>query len=383
MINMMRKALFCLWLAWASAAPAQGLQFDTSYLSLLFAGDVMNHQGQIDAAYDPVTKSYSYDSCFAFIRYELAQADICIANLEVTFGGKPYTGYPQFSAPDELGVALKNAGIDCLVTANNHCYDRGSRGFSRTLHVLDSLGFEHTGTFADSAARAKSHPLFLEKNGIRVALLNYTYGTNGIEPVPPHSVNIIDREVIAADLLKAREGKPDKIIVCIHWGVEYESLPRLEEVELAEWMLREGADVIIGSHPHVLQPMHRQQGIDSAKTEIVVFSLGNFISNMRVARCDGGALFGFTLKKYGERCDIIREGYYLTWVYVPVLKDKKKYFVLPVSKFEDNPGFFEEGSYDAMMRFARESRELFLKNNLNIRENIYDGVTKAWRLGEE
>jgi poly-gamma-glutamate synthesis protein (capsule biosynthesis protein) len=379
----MRKYLFCLWLVLTSVATGQGLQTDTSFLRLLFAGDIMNHQGQTEAAFDPATGTYAYDSCFAYIRYELAQADVCIANLEVTFGGKPYTGYPQFSAPDELGTALKNAGVDCFVTANNHCYDRGGRGFRRTLAFLDSLGFEHTGTFTDSASRAKNHPLFLERNGIRVALLNYTYGTNGIESIPPNIVNIIERDLIAADLQKAREGKPDKIIACMHWGVEYETEPGLAEVELAEWMLREGADVIIGSHPHVLQPMERQQGIDSAKTEIVVYSLGNFISNMRIARTDGGALFGLTLKKYGERCDIINEGYCLTWVYVPVSSGKKRYFVLPVSKFEDDSDFFEKGSYDAMMRFARESRELFDKGNRNIREYIHDHVTNTWMLRKD
>ena len=144
---------------------------DTTSLSLLFIGDIMNHDAQIKAAYDSASTVYDYDTTFAYIRGVISDADIAIANLELTFAGKPYKGYPRFSAPDELAFAIKNSGIDCLVLANNHAYDTGKEGLERTHQVLENLGFQPTGTFVDSVEKMENHPLYLEKSGIRSALL--------------------------------------------------------------------------------------------------------------------------------------------------------------------------------------------------------------------
>jgi poly-gamma-glutamate capsule biosynthesis protein CapA/YwtB (metallophosphatase superfamily) len=160
---------------------------DTTRLSLLFAGDIMQHDSQIAAAYDPLTKKHDYNPCFQYIAPLIQSADIAIGNLELTLAGPPYKGYPQFSAPDALAETLKAAGFDALVTANNHCVDRGRKGIERTIDVLDTLHIPHTGTFKDSTTRSKAYPLIIEKKGFRLSLLNYTYGTNGI-PVPQPSI---------------------------------------------------------------------------------------------------------------------------------------------------------------------------------------------------
>lgn len=143
--------------------------------------------------------------------------------------GKPYKGYPAFSAPDEFLTAIHDAGFNVLVTANNHSLDRGKSGLERTIQLIDSLKVPHAGTYINADEREKKYPLLLEKNGFRIALLNYTYGTNGIPVTPPNIVNYIDTAIIAKDIEESKAMKPDAIIACMHWGIEYQSLPDKEQ----------------------------------------------------------------------------------------------------------------------------------------------------------
>src|SRR5688500_14521852 len=159
---------------------------DTTRLSLVFLGDIMQHDSQIADAYDVSSGVYDYTPCFQYIKPYIEAVDLAIGNLEVTLAGKPYKGYPQFSAPDELLVAMKNIGVDVLVTANNHCVDRGRAGLERTIAMLDSFGIQHTGTFRSQAEKNKVHPLIVERRGFKLALLNYTYGTNGLPVSKPN-----------------------------------------------------------------------------------------------------------------------------------------------------------------------------------------------------
>ena len=173
----------------------------------------MQHGEQIKAARTP--SGYNYTNCFKHVKEEISRADIAIGNLEVTLGGKPYAGYPSFSAPDEYLHAIQEAGFDVLLTANNHCLDRQRKGLERTLLMLDSLQIPSVGTYRHAEERQKRYPLLIEKNGFRIALLAYTYDTNGLRPQAPNIVNYIDKEQIKADILKARQMKPDAIIACI------------------------------------------------------------------------------------------------------------------------------------------------------------------------
>ena len=144
---------------------------DTTGLSLVFVGDIMQHDSQISDAYDKETGAYDYKPCFQYIKPYIEAADVAIGNLEVTLAGRPYKGYPQFSAPDEVLVALKDLGLDVLVTANNHCVDRGKAGLERTIDMLDSFNIPHTGTFKDRAERDKRYPLIVERQGFKLAIL--------------------------------------------------------------------------------------------------------------------------------------------------------------------------------------------------------------------
>ncbi len=344
-------------------------------LSLLFIGDIMGHDEQIWSAENRETHRYEYDEVFKYIKPVISGADLAIANFEVTLAGPPYMGYPQFSSPPALAAACKNAGIDCMVSANNHAADRGKKGILGTIFRLDSLGIPHTGTFSDLSARDSLYPLIIKKNGFSVALLNYTYGTNGITVPAPVIVNTLDKNIIAADIRKAKSKNPDLIVLFLHWGTEYDTVPSKMQTDLADYFFSLGADLIIGSHPHVLQKMVWSKNATGEKDKLAVYSMGNFISNQRKPKTDGGAIVRVEVTKSGDQLKITDAGYYLTWVYTPIEKYRKRFFILPCSQFEDNPDFFNNpADYIQMKKFISGARSLLYKQNLNINEKIYNGT---------
>lgn len=348
-------------------------QTTDSRLSLLFTGDIMGHDMQIASAFDEKTGTYSYDSVFKYISPVINEADFAIGNLEVTLGGSPYKGYPAFSSPDALASACRNAGFDVLVTANNHSADRGPRGIARTIRVLDSLKIPHTGTWISSSSRDSLTPLIISKNDIRVALLNYTYGTNGIVVPPPRIVSYIDTLRIKTDIATSREKGADFVIVFIHWGTEYDSLPSKAQKQAAGAIMRGGADIIIGSHPHVLQPMTSSADTNGLKNPIV-WSMGNFLSNQRQRRSDGGAIIRLELSRQNGRVNITDAGYILTWVYTPNEAGRRKFYILPCSVYEDQPGFFQSSyNYEVMKTFLRDSRRLLYNSNTGFNELVSAG----------
>lgn len=341
---------------------------DTTRLRLLFAGDIMQHDSQLKAAYDPQSDTYDYTTCFQYVKPLLLQADLVVANLELTLAGPPFKGYPQFSAPDELAIALKDAGFDILVTANNHSLDRRKEGLQRTIDVLDSLELLHTGTFRDSAERALHYPLLVKKNGFTLSLLNYTYGTNGIPVSSPNMVNFIDTLAIKQDLLKAKIQGADALIVFMHWGAEYQDYPNESQKKLARFCIDHGAKLVIGSHPHVLQPMEWNK----EENYLVAYSLGNFVSGQQSRYRDGGAMLWVELQKVSEDTTTVTQitsaTYELAWIYRNQ-ESPKKYFVLPVKEFYFDSTLIENAIARSNLRtFVDDSRRHF-KNNVNIEES--------------
>ena len=343
-------------------------------LSLLFIGDIMGHDEQIWSAENRETHTFDYNDVFRYIKPVIEEADIAIANFEVTLGGPPYMGYPQFSSPPALAAACKNAGIDYMVTANNHAADRGKSGIAGTINRLDSLGIPHTGTFLNSSSRDSLYPLIFKRNGISIALLNYTYGTNGIIVPEPVIVNILEKNVITADIKKAKAGNPDITILFLHWGTEYDTVPSKTQTDLAEYFFSLGVNLVIGSHPHVLQKRVWSKNI-GGKDGIAVYSMGNFVSNQRKPKTDGGAIVRIEFIKTGNELKISDAGYFLTWVYTPIEKYRKKFFILPCSQFENYPDFFSKpDEYSQMKNYIMGARSLLYNQNINIREKIYNGT---------
>lgn len=371
------SVLLMLALAVSDLAGAQARDTVEKKISLLFIGDIMGHDTQIASAFDQASGTYNYDSVFRYIKPVLSEADVAIANFEVTLAGPPYKGYPQFSSPAALAAAGVNAGVDAFVLANNHVADRGKQGMLSTLHKLDSMGIPRTGSYRNSAERDSLSPLMINKNGFNLALLNYTYGTNGITVPKPLIVDSLNRNLIARDIQKAKTKNPDAVILFLHWGTEYDTIPSAVQTALADFCLKSGADLVIGSHPHVLQKMIRTGG-NGMKEGVVVYSLGNFVSNQRKPKTDGGAIVRIELTKRADTLIVSDAGYYLTWVYTPVENKRLRFYILPCTDYENKPDFFiKPDDYYMMQRFIRESRELLNGQNAGIGEYIYSSGTSS------
>ena len=250
--------------------------------SLAAIGDVMCHNTQYKDAYNSSTDSYDFSYVFEDIQTYIQSADISIGSLETTFAGKDrgYSNYPTFNSPEQLAYDLSEMGLDVLSTAGNHALDKGFSGLSDTLDVLDDANISHSGTYRSQEDR--DSVLIKDVKGVKVAILSYTYGTNGI-PVPSDKefcVNLIDKDLIKQDIENAKSQNADVIISCMHWGIEYQTTPNDEQEDLADFLFENGVDIILGNHPHVLQPMEKRSvtlADGTAEDCFVVYALGNFI----------------------------------------------------------------------------------------------------------
>lgn len=308
---------------------------DTSRLKIAFAGDMMGHMPVVNAAYVDTLKTYDYAPFFEYVRPYASTVDMGVVNLEVPLAGPPYSGYPEFSSPDALIDGLKSIGFGVFITANNHSLDRGKQGFERTLDILDSFKIQHTGTFHDSAEMHKLNPLIVEKNKIRLAILNYTYGTNGFKVHKPDIENYIDTAQIRRDVALSKAQGVDFVVVTFHWGIEYERFPSQEQKAVGEFVRKCGADAVIGSHPHVIQPIEVTRNVgDSAEYFPIVYSLGNFVSNQRDRYRDGGIIFELELEKVKETH--IKSFHFMpVWVYKGIINKRMGYRLIPPFNFDN------------------------------------------------
>lgn len=341
------------------------LQFLTGSddVSLVFAGDAMQHDRQIAAARGK-QDVFNYDACFKNVETYVRSADYAVVNLECALGGKPYTGYPCFSAPDAYAAALWRCGFDLFLHANNHCLDRRDAGLRRTLNVLDTLGVPHIGTYRNAEERRKQLPFITDIKGLKVAFLNYTYGTNGIVVQKDVVVDYINRQTMRSDIRKAREIGAELVVVCVHWGVEYKLVQNREQESLAAFLEEEGVDLIIGGHPHVIQPMEIRHNEKWNKDVLVVYSLGNFISAMRTDDTRGGAMVKVVVgKKDGKPC---LKGASYKLVYVQEPERGGNYELVPADKMH----LLREDSKLKFMRFVENARRVFGKYNKGVEEDF-------------
>ena len=318
-------------------------QEQESRLTITAVGDIMMHMPQVRAAMQP-DGSYDFRSVFHEVKYYLERADITIGNLETTIGPpeKGYSGYPRFRSPEEILEALKYAGFDVLVTANNHSLDALEFGLEYTLDELDKYGFMYTGT-ARSIEEKNKH-LIVEKNNIRVGILSYTYGTNGMEAAVSqeklkYMVNYYnDYNQVVNDINSINAESVDLLIAYMHWGYEYHRTPNDEQKNLTELLAKEGVDIIFGSHPHVIQPMEIKQVTMEDGTEkdvLVAYSLGNFVSNQRDQYTDSGVIVNVEIIKNNDGVSIDRVSYVPTWVHRYEQGGKLQYEILPVKEHND------------------------------------------------
>lgn len=287
----------------AKGDPESGITEDIAEIRLVMVGDVLMHT--------PVLRSgrqedgtLQYDHLFAEMKERISEADIAIVNQEVILGGEALglSGYPAFNAPFEVGDALVEAGFDVVLHATNHALDKGRKGVENSLAFWEETYPEIGVLGIQDSAEEQDEIYYYEKNGITLAILNYTYSTNGI-PMPdgmPYMVNMLDREQIAEDV-KAAEEKADFVIVCPHWGTEYMHTASSAQRKWAEFFLECGVDLVIGTHPHVIQPVENFVREDGHEM-LVYYSLGNYV-NATAGEGDGvadrmlGALASVTIAR--------------------------------------------------------------------------------------
>ena len=256
-------------------------------VTIRFIGDVMMHSKQIEAAHRK-DGSYDFSDWFRHISDRLTSADISVANMEFALGGEPYSGYPAFSAPDAIAGQVAEDGIDIFLAANNHIYDRGLAGAERTLEqyrkTAETFGTVYTGLASDSVEEENTWPVIMNVKGIRIAFINFTYGTNGGRREGwPKVCYMNDRKAIAKAIGRAREKSADILIALPHWGNEYELTHSQEQEEVSGWLAAEGVDMIIGTHPHVVQDTASVEGNSHYGRTQIAYSLGNAVSNMSAA----------------------------------------------------------------------------------------------------
>lgn len=270
-------------------------KIENSTVTLNFIGDIMAHNPQLKAQYDTSTNTYSFDNNFKYVKNYIEKSDLSIANLETTLAGTttPYTSYPTFNTPDEIIDALKYSGVDILSTINNHSFDKGDLGVERTLSISKEKRFETVGTVENVD---DNNYLIKNINNIKIGITSFSYGEikndkkylNGIQisKKSQDKMNIFDMTNVdnAFNTINNTLNKFDDTdiqILFIHWGYEYQRNPSKFQTELAQKLANRGVDIIVGSHPHVVQPSEMIKSSDGKNETLVIYSLGNFLSNQR------------------------------------------------------------------------------------------------------
>ena len=306
--------------------------------TLTAIGDVMCHNTQYWDAYQKETNIYDFSYVFNDIKYDIQKGDIAVGSLETCFAGEErgYSNYPTFNSPDSLAYSLKDIGIDVLSTAGNHCLDMGFDGLSRTIDVLNKADISHLGTYQTQEERDKI--LFKYTKGLKVAFINYTYGTNGI-PVPsdkPYCVNLIDKDLIKKDIESAKSQDADVIVACMHWGTEYQTSANKEQEDLADFLFQNGVNIILGNHPHVLQPMEKRTvTLEDGSTQdgFIIYALGNFICDQNAENTRNSIILNLSITKQVDGSITIDNVDYIPiYMYKDTSKSVQKMKVLNIEK---------------------------------------------------
>lgn len=287
---------------------------DAGTIRLAFVGDIMVHVPQLEAAWNSADKTYDFLPQVALMKRLLSRFDIVAGNLETTLasGIRGFTGYPCFNSPDSLLTALKEIGLSVLTTANNHCLDSGAAGAVRTGRVIDEHGFFRIGVrLKEDTANA----LRFEKNDVNVTFLSYTYGTNGIR-VPADSsvvVPLIQSDTFSGDIARARRNRNDLLVAAFHFGPEYAVTPSKEQKTVAALALESGADIIFGTHPHVLQPIQVSKNTKTGRLRVAAYSLGNFLSSQRTEPRDRSCVLFVDVTTEPDRSSITKVSVLPIW----------------------------------------------------------------------
>lgn len=347
---------------------AEPIITDTS-ATIVSVGDTLCNKPLFNAAYDLETKTYDFSYMFKYIEEYIENATIAIGNCESPMAGpdRGYSGYPCFNAPEHLSIDLAELGIDVMTTANNHCLDKGFNGLSATLDYLDESEIAHVGT---SRSEEEQNIILMKSlNGIDTAFLSYTYGTNGIS-IPngkEYCVNIIDEALILEQIQQAKTEGADLIVASMHWGNEYQTTESAEQDRLAEFLIANDVQIILGSHPHVLQPMKMVQ-VETENGEkkegLVIFSQGNFFSNQRDINTRNTAIFQIDILMSGETGEVNIEDVSYIPLYVNIKQPgaEDRYELLDLNEiirsYESGEDTWSESMYQLALKESERCADL-------------------------
>lgn len=321
---------------------------DDITINMTVTGDVLCHNTNFWDAYDASTDSYDFSYVFEDIEKYFSSADIVVGTIETSFAGKEagYSNYPTFNSPEELATDLKELGYDVMAMATNHCLDKGYKGLVSTIEELDKAGIKHIGTY--KSEEDSKEILIQDVKGIKMAFLNYTYGTNGI-PIPAgkeYSVNLIDKDKMKADIEKAKKLNADVICVNMHWGEEYRQTATQEQEELADFLFQNGVDLILGSHTHVLEPMEKRTvtlADGTKKDGFVIYSLGNFMSGQNANFTRQSVILDIQLTKKGKDNTISIDSVKYTPIYMYNIYAGKSMNRFKIMDIEEEIKKYDEG----------------------------------------
>lgn len=309
----------------------------TKEAKLIAVGDILMHTALTHSGYNPQKKTYTFDGFFKEVKDIISTGDWAIANMETTLAGSElgYEGYPLFNAPAQIVDAAKKVGFNIFITANNHAMDKGEKGVINTINNVRARGVPSVGT-ATSAKEAEKI-LLINRNNISMAIMAYTFGTNGIS-IPQgknYLVSLINQQKIVKNIAKARKLGADVVTIYLHFGEEYQRQPNTEQKQLVEALLKSGADIILGDHPHVVQPyqIFKLKGKDGKpRTGVVIYSLGNFISYQLGHYKDLGVIFAVNIRKHfpEKKIEITKVEAIPTWTHNYKLNNKLNFRVLPI-----------------------------------------------------
>jgi len=368
--------LFCLLFIWLhfvecksewKAVPAASQPDSLVTIRFSVIGDLMCHTPQYLYA-KTGEDTYDFNSTFREVKKYFAKSDFLLANFETVLGGKgkEYSGYPMFNTPDAFAVAVKNAGFNLLSTANNHAFDQGEKGVLRTIDILNKYGLNYNGTF--STNRDRDSIRIFNVKGIKIAFLAYSYGTNG-NPVPknkPYLINLIDFNLIKKDIAEARKLGTDLVIVHYHFGIEYQREPVQAQKDIVDKTIKLGADIIIGGHPHVIEPVNYYKTVNGKlDTGFVAYSMGNFVSNQQKRYTDVGLVLSLSLTKNFRNgsLSISDADYVPAWVFKGQHNGKNEFIVLPAAKSSDvnSYGFLNSNDKARFKQAFEDTRDIITK----------------------
>jgi poly-gamma-glutamate capsule biosynthesis protein CapA/YwtB (metallophosphatase superfamily) len=325
----------------ATAPPPQAAQAtppkpEPVHARILAVGDLLMHTPLVYAS-QTGEDQWDFKPLFDPVRPWIESADFAVANLETTLTGKayPWSGYPSFNTPQEFARDVKAVGFDALTHANNHSLDYSEYGLIQTMEALERYGVPQTGTARTPEEREKILVVDVGPS-IKMALLAYTYGTNGVPLPHPWSVNLLDPERVRSDVRRARQVPGvDLVAVALHFGEEYAREPNEEQQRYVQLTLEAGADIILGDHVHVIQKIELRQARDQFGRDLpraVIFSEGNFISNQAGLPREAGLMLLVDVKKEDGRASVEQVAFVPTWTHPYTQNGVKRYRAVVVEK---------------------------------------------------